>query len=184
MNIKFSSIVASTVLAAGLAAMSATAALADNVFSDLAVWSQTSVSGNDDVDAIESLFGQEVIEGYSLDNYKVDSKSGSNSYFEIEQLNEGVGTLTFKDSSLANSTFAFVLKAGNGFDAYLFEGVDVGTALNWSTANGKDLSHATLYVFDQGTPDPSQNVPEPATVFGLLAVGGMLVGKKVMDRKN
>ncbi|MGC9528437.1 MAG: PEP-CTERM sorting domain-containing protein, partial [Limnospira sp.] len=122
MKIKCSSIVASTVLAAGLASMSATAALADNLFSDLAIGSQTSVSGNDDVDAIENLFKQEVIEGYSLDDYKVDSKSGSNSYFQIEQLSEGVGTLTFKDSSLANSTFAFVLKAGNSFDAYLFEG--------------------------------------------------------------
>ncbi|MGC9527052.1 MAG: PEP-CTERM sorting domain-containing protein [Limnospira sp.] len=56
--------------------------------------------------------------------------------------------------------------------------------MNWSTVNGKDLSHATLYVFDRGTPDPSQSVPEPATVLGLLAVGGMLVGKKVMDRKG
>ena len=208
MKFGFSNIVASAVLTAGLVSMSATGALAnngrggggssggggnvavcvDNLFAGLATDCKAQ-SGNDAETTVESLFNKQVIDGWNLDAYKVDSYEGTNNYFTIKETSEGFGTVDFKDdSTLANSTFAFVLKGGNGHAAYLFEniGLDNLKALENATfATGRPRwSHATLYVFDQPeTPSPTE-VPEPTALLGLIAVGGMLVGKKGLSHKS
>jgi len=210
MKIGFSKIAASAVLTAGLVSMSATGAFAkpgngggggggggnvavcvDNLFAGLTTDCKAQ-SGNDDKAAIESLFSLNVIDGWNLDDYKVDSHSGSNNFFNVENIVENGktdktrGTVSFFDDTLKNSTFAFVLKGGNGHAAYLFDGINQLDNLNWETGSKADLSHATLYVFDKpaSNDDVSQEVPEPATLLGLIAVGGMLVGKKGLSRNS
>ncbi|MET0115542.1 MAG: PEP-CTERM sorting domain-containing protein, partial [Limnospira maxima] len=112
----------------------------------------------------------------------VDASSGQvANVFDINSTGEGFGTMNFLDSTLANSTFAFVLKGGNGFAAYLFDGISQLTDLSWSTG-GPGLSHATLYVFD--SKDPGPQLPEPGTLLGVAAIGGLLVGHKLMSRKS
>jgi hypothetical protein len=208
MKFGFSNIIASAVLTAGLVSMSATGAFArpgggggngggggggnvavcqTNVFSDLFTECRDA-SGNDNETAVEALFADlnlEVIDGWNLDDYKVDSNSGSNDFFTIEEASEGIGTLSFLDSTLTTSPFAFVLKGGNGYAAYLFDGISQLENLSWETG-GPGLSHATLYVFegDSSGGGGSQEIPEPTAVLGLIAVGGMLVGKKGLSRNS
>ncbi|MEB3884396.1 PEP-CTERM sorting domain-containing protein [Lyngbya sp. CCY1209] len=201
MKFGFSNIVASAVLTAGLVSMSATGALArpgggggnvavcqTNVFGDLFTECRDA-SGNDNETAVATLFADlnlEVIDGWNLDDYKVDSNSGSNDFFTIEETSEGSGTLSFLDSTLTTSPFAFVLKGGNGYAAYLFDdGISQLENLTWETGR-PGLSHATLYVFegDSSGGGGSQEIPEPTAVLGLIAVGGMLVGKKGLSRNS
>ncbi|TVU52083.1 MAG: PEP-CTERM sorting domain-containing protein [Arthrospira sp. PLM2.Bin9] len=190
MKVKFSNIATAAVLATGLVSTLAPNAMARpgnpavcqaNIFSGLFVDCQQvsgGSAGNDNASAIAALFDKEVI-----GNYKVDASSGQvANVFNITSTGEGVGTLNFLDSTLANSTFAFVLKGGNGYAAYLFNGISQLSNLSWSTG-GPGLSHATLYVFDTPT-TPGTQVPEPATLLGLVALGGMMVGQKAISRKS
>ncbi|EDZ92491.1 hypothetical protein AmaxDRAFT_4739 [Limnospira maxima CS-328] len=194
MKVKLLNIVTSVVLAAGLVSTLAPDAMAqkprnvatcqENLFAGLTYICQDS-GGNDNVSAIESMFGQTVIDGFRLDDYKVDRSTDENAFFTIASTSEGKGTLTFFDDSLKDSTFAFVLKGGQGFAAYLFDGIDQLEDLNWETGR-PGLSHATLYVFDTPSSRPGgrTEIPEPGMLLGLVAVGGMMVGQKAISGKN
>lgn len=73
-----------------------------------------------------------------------------------------------------------VLKAGNGFAAYLLDSLIMPTSGTWNTHTVLDagLSHMTIYGRDF---DP---IPEPATMvllgFGLLGLAG--VGRRTLKR--
>ncbi|RAQ38885.1 PEP-CTERM sorting domain-containing protein [Arthrospira sp. O9.13F] len=189
MKVRFLNITTAAVLATGLVSAFAPDAMArpgnpavcqDNIFGGLfEECRQVSggPAGNDNATRIAALFDREVIA-----DFKVDASSGQvANVFDINSTGEGVGTMNFLDSTLANSTFAFVLKGGNGFAAYLFDGISQLTDLSWSTG-GPGLSHATLYVFD--SPIPPIPVPEPGTLLGLVAIGGVMVGQKAISRKS
>lgn len=207
MKFKLLNIVTAAVLAAGLVSTLAQDAMAqgrgnsgggggsnvatcqENLFAGLTYVCKDS-SGNDNVSAIEFMFGKTVIDGFRLDDYKVDARSGSNAFFTITSARdddpeaaEGVGTMTFFDDSLKDSNFAFVLKGGNGFAAYLFNGIDQLNDLNWETG-GPDLSHATLYVFDTPSSKGRTEIPEPGTLLGLVALGGVMVGQKAISHPS
>lgn len=200
MKFKLLNIVTAAVLAAGLVSTFAQDAMAqgrgnsgggggsnvatcqENLFAGLTYVCKDS-SGNDNVSAIESMFGKTVIDGFRLDDYKVDASSGSNAFFTITSTSEGKGTLSFFDDSLKDSTFAFVLKGGNGFAAYLFNGIDQLNDLNWETGR-PDLSHATLYVFDTPSSQGRTEIPEPGTLLGLVALGGVMVGQKAISHPS
>lgn len=190
MKVRFLNITTAAVLATGLVSAFAPDAMAqrpgnaatcqDNIFGGLFEECREQSggpAGNDNATRIAALFDREVIA-----DFKVDASSGQvANVFDINSTGEGVGTMNFLDSTLANSTFAFVLKGGNGFAAYLFDGISQLTDLSWSTG-GPGLSHATLYVFD--SPIPPIPVPEPGTLLGLVAIGGVMVGQKAISRKS
>ena len=98
------------------------------------------------------------------------------------------GTLTF-DTDMFDF-FAVSLKAGNGYNVYLFDApLGVGS-ISYSIA--KDLSHANLWTFDQLTPvgvgcgpltfpcDPG-TVPEPA---GMALTATALLGAGIVGRRR
>ncbi|MBS0016274.1 MAG: PEP-CTERM sorting domain-containing protein [Arthrospira sp. SH-MAG29] len=191
MKVKLLNIVTSAVLATGLVSTFAPNAMARpgnpavcqaNIFSGLFVDCQQvsgGPAGNDNASAIAALFDQEVI-----GNYKVNHSSGQvANVFEITSTGKGVGTMTFFDDSLKDSNFAFVLKGGNGYAAYLFNGISQLSDLSWSTG-GPDLSHATLYVFDTPSSNGRIEIPEPGTLLGLVALGGVMIGQKAISRKS
>ncbi len=92
-----------------------------------------------------------------------------------------------------SSPFVISLKAGNNYSAYFF---DAGSALNglWNTigtsvnggGNAQAISHISLFVAsNQFSVEPkAQEVPEPGTLLGLLAIGGVVFGKKAMERNS
>ncbi|TVU52084.1 MAG: PEP-CTERM sorting domain-containing protein [Arthrospira sp. PLM2.Bin9] len=189
MKVRFLNIATATVLATGLVSTLAPNAMAqpgnpavcqDNIFSGLFEECREvsgGRDGNDNAAAIAALFEKEVVS-----DYKVDASSGSTEFFTITSTGEGVGTLDLLDPALANKTFAFVIKGGNGYAAYMFNGISQLSGLDWSTG-GPGLSHATLYVFDSPTPPPIP-VPEPGALLGVAAIGGLLVSHKLMSRKS
>ncbi|AMW29056.1 MULTISPECIES: PEP-CTERM sorting domain-containing protein [Arthrospira] len=189
MKVRFLNIATATVLATGLVSTLAPNAMAqpgnpavcqDNIFGGLfEECRQVSggPAGNDNATRIAALFEKEVVS-----DYKVNASSGSTEFFTITSTGEGVGTLDLLDPALANKTFAFVIKGGNGYAAYMFNGISQLSNLSWSTG-GPGLSHATLYVFDTPT-TPGTQVPEPVTLLGLVALGGMMVGQKAISRKS
>ncbi|MBS0016273.1 MAG: PEP-CTERM sorting domain-containing protein [Arthrospira sp. SH-MAG29] len=190
MKVRFLNIATATVLATGLVSTLAPNAMAqpgnpavcqDNIFGGLFEECREvsgGPAGNDNAAAIAALFDKEVVS-----NYKVDDSSGQvANVFNITSTGEGVGTLDLLDPALANKTFAFVIKGGNGYAAYMFDGISQLSGLDWSTG-GPGLSHATLYVFDSPTP-PGPQLPEPGTLLGVAAIGGLLVSHKLMSRKS
>ena len=102
------------------------------------------------------------------------STLGSNPWHIVESFGSGgkTGTLTFADA--AKGVFAVTLKAGNGYNAYLFDsGLDEVSSINYSIS--KNLSHANLWSYEQGNVVGVPQVPEPTTyalmLAGLLGIG-------------
>lgn len=88
--------------------------------------------------------------------------------------------------------FILSLKSSTSWSAYYFENLDsaitggafdtLGVAVNSNNGKGKGLSHASLFVASKQFVDEpeAQEVPEPGTLFGLLTLGGMVFGKKMI----
>jgi hypothetical protein len=113
---------------------------------------------------------------------EVTGPLGSNPWTKVQSFgsdNNGVGTLTF--AAPVQGWFAVTLKAGRGYNAYLFDGLTAGiSSIDYSIS--KDLSHANVWTFEQsnfGSPPP---IPEPTTyalmLAGLVAVGFVSVRRK------
>ena len=102
------------------------------------------------------------------------STLGSKPWHIVQSFDSGgkTGTLTFADA--ANGVFAVTLKAGHGYNAYLFDG-GVAGVLSISYSIDKNLSHANLWSYDQGDVVGLPAVPEPTTyalmIAGLLGIG-------------
>ncbi|PSN10965.1 hypothetical protein C7293_26105 [filamentous cyanobacterium CCT1] len=100
---------------------------------------------------------------------------GSNG-FSWQQSKEGVGTWSL--AKAINAPFVISLKAGNGYAAYYVDGSTATQSGTWATFDGKDLSHASIFV---GKPKvvaepPKTTVPEPASTAALVMVGLSAVG--------
>ena len=107
-----------------------------------------------------------------------------------------VGTIEFlKDIDFQ---FAMSLKTSTNWNLYSFDGVTQGTILDFDTINvartgknnsgnsGKALSHSTLYISDNSVnsnPNP-QEVPEPVSLLGLLAVATMGAGSVLKHKQK
>jgi len=124
-------------------------------------------------------------------NWSLGGKSdgGSNNFGFTATQNKSTGGWGF--STPFTGTFALSLKAGNNYSLYLFDNVTsftqgtfdtIGVALNGSKTAGRDLSHASLFVFNPTQPNPGNNagqpVPEPLTVLGTMMAAGMGYGIK------
>lgn len=80
----------------------------------------------------------------------------------------------------------FVVKGGPSFSAYLWDGL--ATSGTWDTlglqkGNGKakpSLSHISVYAMRTPEPKPA-SIPEPAAMFGLVAVGAGILVKRRQD---
>lgn len=156
------------------------------------------VSGNDDAATLDTLFPDALWDWMLL--LKTGEAGGTGSFAGVNfaltvtppQSTQGTYTLEWEDPAPANLPlvldFAFVLKAGSSYAAYLFENediVDQGSGMGsgsgeWKinfTNNGGQtpaLSHASLYVRQGDTPPPpDERIPLPGT---LLLLGLGLVG--------
>lgn len=95
---------------------------------------------------------------------------GSNG-FSWQQNKEGVGTWSLAQA--INTPFVISLKAGTSYAAYYVDGSAATQSGTWATFNGKDLSHASIFI---GKPKvisepPNTTVPEPASTAALVLVG-------------
>lgn len=116
------------------------------------------------------------------------SDAGSNDYGFFANNNSSRGAWGFRTPF--SGSFALSLKAGTSYSLYLFNNVNgfttgsfntIGTALNGSGNAGRDLSHASLFVFKPTQPSGGgggQAVPEPLTVLGTVMAAGMGYGIK------
>ena len=103
--------------------------------------------------------------------------------------NSGTWSITGLDDS---SPFVISLKAGNNYSAYFFDAGSalsgdwdtIGTSLNGSGKAGKQISHISVFVASNqfGDTPESQEVPEPGTLVGLLALGSVVFGKKMIRK--
>jgi hypothetical protein len=97
------------------------------------------------------------------------------------------------------STFVISLKSSTKYSAYLFKDIDltktglqgvfntIGVALAGNGKQGKELSHASLFVASYVKPPvpPKVRVPEPSASIGLgLVVGGMVKAARRRQSKN
>ncbi|MFZ1027538.1 MAG: PEP-CTERM sorting domain-containing protein [Limnoraphis robusta] len=130
--------------------------------------------------------------------WQLADKSDEGSSIEGITLNmttdQGQTTGNWSITGLDNSSaFVISLKASNKYSAYFFEAGSaleglwntIGTSVN-GNGNAQAISHISLFVAPnqfQDTPD-SQEVPEPGTLLGLLTLGGVVFGKKVISRKS
>ena len=157
-----------------------------------------SVAGNDKKNDVINAFQTETditndIGGvYDWDLYD-KSDDGTEDWFSVANGNSD-GTITILQD--IDFTFAINLKAANFWSSYFFDGAKAGDTIDYTTAgvaqNGGGsaaaLSHASLFISDNAvsstpnTPDP-QEVPEPASILGLLAVGAMGAGS-LLKRKQ
>jgi hypothetical protein len=79
------------------------------------------------------------------------------------------GTWFYDPARFSADSFMIVLKAGNGWASYLFDGGDAASyGGDWTIGWGKAISHFSVYATDT-------SVPEPAALmllgFGLLGLG-------------
>ncbi|WP_035986880.1 PEP-CTERM sorting domain-containing protein [Leptolyngbya sp. KIOST-1] len=100
---------------------------------------------------------------------------GSNG-FSWQQSKEGEGTWSLTQA--INAPFVISLKSGNGYAAYYIDGSSATQSGTWATFNGKDLSHASIFI---GKPrvvsePPKTTVPEPASTAAIALVGLSAVG--------
>lgn len=211
-----SKVLGASLMSVGLVAVSATDAFGgqtpqncsvDNIFNDAldleAEFCKGSISGNDKKDKVEPQF-QELYQnlindpqtsftGSVTNDYKLDSSSGlvkdeaNKNLFEIINDNGDKSSSRIQFYQDIDYKFSFVLKAGNTWSSYFFDGIEAGTILDFTTGgvsknqngNRADLSHATLYVSDiEVALREEQNkqrkvyVPEPSAVVGLAFLGG------------
>lgn len=102
-----------------------------------------------------------------------DGPLGDNPWTKTQSFGSGgnSGTLTF--SSAVPYLFAVTLKAGNGYNAYLFDGgLDGISSVDYSI--NKSLSHANLWTFTgqsdtYGCGGVCAPIPEPQTYAMMLA---------------
>ncbi|PZV09476.1 MAG: hypothetical protein DCF32_02155 [Leptolyngbya sp.] len=93
--------------------------------------------------------------------------------FGFSWVQTGKGTGTWSVSQAITTPFVISLKAGNAYTAYYVDGNTGTRSGTWATFDGKDLSHASIFVAKGGlTPEePSITVPEPASTAALVLVG-------------
>jgi hypothetical protein len=171
----------------------------DNIFSDIATYTgcEGAFSGNDSnsLTEVANLFasGASINDGWAKnDAYKIDID---------EEYSEGVTTEYYKMFGLSGEDgnqgkveflkdveheFAIVLKTSTNWSAYMFDGIEAGTVLDWNTlgvstnnGKGRGLSHLSFYVSDievalreEENKPPKVYVPEPSAVLGLAFLGG------------
>ncbi|MGB6295338.1 MAG: PEP-CTERM sorting domain-containing protein [Rivularia sp. (in: cyanobacteria)] len=95
------------------------------------------------------------------------------------------------EKALTSNTFVISLKTSTAYSAYLFEDFDfskegalqglyntIGVALDGSGEEGKELSHASIFVANQPKKPVKTKVPEPAGVIGLGFVTGAMFIKR------
>lgn len=201
-----STVLGASLMSVGLVGVSATGAFAappgggqtgqtcdvDNIFSGAltAEYCEGSFSGNDKANDVKNLFqdlydsSASVTSSVKADDYDGDVDT---SLFRIwsPDGDDSVGKIEFKQD--IDYKFSFVLKAGNTWSSYFFDGIEAGTILDFTTAgvskNGNGsaaaLSHATMYVSDievalreEENKPPKVYVPEPSAVVGLAFLGG------------
>lgn len=202
MNKFFSTLLGASLMSVGLVSVSGTGAFANgqtsqtcnvnNIFNSVLTADDClgSFGGNDKARDVETLFqdlydaSASVTSNTKADDYDGDVDTG---LFRIWSTggDQSVGKIEFKET--IDKKFSFVLKAGNTWSSYFFDGIEAGTMLDFSTAgvskNGNGfaaaLSHATLYVSDieaamanEPDPDVKKYVPEPSATLALLAVVG------------
>jgi hypothetical protein len=184
----------------------ATACSVDNIYGDIAPvacadaenWGDqdTKDEGSDLSPWLADYFGETVsftnLGGSGKSDNKVEGYNGTDAYYSVSSAGGTLGTITFNQD--IESAFSIVLKAATTWSAYLFEGATAGDTINWemdgvaqnSNGNAAQLSHASLFITNKvvEVENPPQEVPEPTTLLGLIAVGGMLVGKKGLSRKS
>jgi hypothetical protein len=129
----------------------------------------------------------------SLGAFEWEWEEQVNNYFTLTN-NGNTGTIEFTQD--IDFTFALNLKAAKFWSAYFFDGAKAGDTIDYVTdgvaqnnkGNAAALSHASLFISDNAvsstpdTPDP-QEVPEPGSILGLLAVGAMGTGA-LLKRKQ
>ena len=122
---------------------------------------------------------------------KSDSES-SIAGITLDMTGQGETSGTWSITGLDDSSpFVISLKASNKYSAYFFE---AGSALEglWNTigtsvngqGNAQAISHISVFVAsNQFTDTPeTQEVPEPGTLVGLLALGSVVFGKKMIRK--
>ncbi|MFY7807239.1 MAG: PEP-CTERM sorting domain-containing protein [Limnoraphis robusta] len=137
------------------------------------------------------LFGEEI----GSWDWELSGKSdGNKGAFGITAPGSNSGNWSL--STALESPFILSLKSSTSWSAYYFENLDsaitggffntLGVAVNENNGQGKGLSHASLFVASKQFVDEpdSQEVPEPGTLLGLLTLGGVVFGKKVISRKS
>ena len=141
--------------------------------------------GNDN-GAVGSFLAQVALKS-QFDVAGVTGPLGDNPWTKVQSFgsdNNGTGTLSFLEA--AKGWFAVTLKAGHGYNAYLFDGGTTGIAsIDYSIS--KDLSHANLWSFDQpdlnGCGAVCAPVPEPQT-YAMMLAGLLGLGFVAMRRKT
>ena len=143
------------------------------------------MTGNDN-GAVGTFLAQTTLKN-QFDVAGVTGPLGDNPWTKVQSFgsnNTGAGTLSFLDP--AKGWFAVTLKAGRGYNAYLFDGGTTGIA-TIDYLIGKDLSHANLWSFDQpdlnGCGAVCAPVPEPQT-YAMMLSGLIGLGFIVMRRKT
>lgn len=121
-------------------------------------------------------------DAYDLTDYKIDSADGANDLFRISY---SEGKIEFNQD--IDVQFALVLKAGNFWSAYSFDGVTAdeifefdtkGVAVHKNNGGSPGLSHASIYFSDNSITSDPQEVPEPTVIGGLLMVGAGLAASR------
>lgn len=147
-------------------------------------------SGNNSNQSLDGLFDINWESGsFVSGEIKVDNGSkgstGGFSFKSAKDQDKQSGTWELDKSITDKYQYGmFVVKAGNSFSSYFWDGLSttgVWDTLGVTPNNGgsPDLSHFSFYGFGQRVVEPpTPTIPEPATVIGLLAVGGGIVASR------
>jgi len=102
-----------------------------------------------------------------------DSSGVESQDFGFSWVQTGKGAGTWNVTQAITTPFVISLKAGNAYTAYYVDGNSGSLGGTWATFDGKDLSHASIFVAKGGlTPEePNTTVPEPASTAALVLVG-------------